>query len=73
MREAVILCFVINARKRLKNEGCTVRGVCGKTEDVADLQDLFIFTLKGIAYFAEKAKEMGVTGFTLLDWLDSQE
>ena len=27
-------------------KGCTVRGVCGKTEEVAKLQDLLIYTLK---------------------------
>lgn len=30
-------------------KGCTVRGVCGKTEEVAKLQDLVIYTLKGLA------------------------
>ncbi len=28
---------------------CTVRGVCGKTEEVAKLQDLLIYTVKGIS------------------------
>jgi hydroxylamine reductase len=35
------------------------QGVCGKTAEVANLQDLFIWTLKGISYFAVKAKKHG--------------
>ena len=30
---------------------CFVRGVCGKTSDVANLQDLLLFILKGIAHY----------------------
>ena len=42
------------------NKGCSMKqGVCGKTADVANLQDLFIWTLKGISYFAVKAKTYG--------------
>jgi hydroxylamine reductase len=37
-----------------------VRGVCGKTDDVANLQDLLIFTLKGISFLNLKARETGV-------------
>jgi hydroxylamine reductase len=34
--------------------------VCGKTADVANLQDLLIFTLKGISFLNLKAREVGV-------------
>ncbi len=30
-------------------KACTLKGVCGKTADVANLQDLLVYTLKGIA------------------------
>ncbi|MCY6369893.1 hydroxylamine reductase [Clostridium ganghwense] len=33
-------------------KGCTNRGVCGKTDDVANLQDLLIYTIKGISLYA---------------------
>jgi hydroxylamine reductase len=49
--------FCFQCQEAAKNTGCTVRGVCGKTGDVANLQDLLIFVLKGIAVFALKAKE----------------
>ena len=52
--------FCYQCQETAKNEGCTVKGVCGKNEDVANLQDLLIYTLKGISIFAEKAKDLGV-------------
>ncbi|MBS4539028.1 hydroxylamine reductase [Clostridium sp. D2Q-11] len=41
--------FCYQCQETAKNEGCTVVGVCGKKEDVAKLQDLLIYTLKGIS------------------------
>ena len=43
----------------MKNAGCDVKGVCGKTEETANLHDLLVYVLKGIAIYAEKAKESG--------------
>ena len=44
--------FCFQCQEAAKNEGCTVRGVCGKQPETADLQDLLIFQLKGIAKLA---------------------
>ena len=52
--------FCYQCQETAKNEGCTVKGVCGKNEDVSNLQDLLIYVLKGISVFAEKAKELDV-------------
>jgi len=41
------------------NGGCTKIGVCGKQPDVAALQDLLVYSLKGIAFWANKAREKG--------------
>ncbi len=41
--------------------GCTTKGICGKTEEVANLQDLLIYTLKGIAVYAALARELKVS------------
>lgn len=41
--------------------GCTKFGVCGKNPDIASLQDIMIFGLKGIAAYATHARELGVT------------
>ena len=41
--------FCYQCQETAKGTGCSIRGVCGKTEEVANLQDLLIYTLKGIA------------------------
>ncbi|HQG32581.1 MAG TPA: hydroxylamine reductase [Deltaproteobacteria bacterium] len=41
--------FCYQCQETAKNTGCTVRGVCGKQEDTANLQDLLLFCLKGLA------------------------
>ncbi|MFV9568310.1 hydroxylamine reductase [Thermoanaerobacter mathranii] len=52
--------FCYQCQEASQGIGCTVRGVCGKTDDVANLQDLLVFTLKGISYLNLKAREAGV-------------
>ena len=41
-------------------KGCTVKGVCGKTEDLAKLQDLLVYIVRGISAVSTKAREVGV-------------
>lgn len=52
--------FCFQCQETAKNTGCTVKGVCGKPEGLANLQDLLIYTLKGISVFGDKARELGV-------------
>ncbi len=40
--------------------GCTVRGVCGKSPELAKLQDLLIYTTRGLSEVATRAREEGV-------------
>jgi hydroxylamine reductase len=40
---------------------CTKYGVCGKSPDVAVLQDLLIYITKGVSYVAVEGKKYGVT------------
>lgn len=49
--------FCFQCQEAAKNEGCTVRGVCGKRPETADLQDLLIYQLKGIAELASLRPE----------------
>ena len=49
--------FCFQCQETAKGTGCTMRGVCGKTADVANLQDLLIYTLKGISAYALEARE----------------
>ncbi|MBW1837881.1 MAG: hydroxylamine reductase [Deltaproteobacteria bacterium] len=46
--------FCFQCQETAKNTGCTVKGVCGKPEETANLQDLLIHVLKGIAVYGEK-------------------
>ena len=65
--------FCFQCQETAKNQGCTVRGVCGKTEETANLMDLLIHVLKGISLYGEKAAAKGsldlTTGRFLLDAL----
>jgi hydroxylamine reductase len=51
--------FCFQCQETAKNTGCTVKGMCGKPEETANLQDLLIFVLRGIAVYGEKLKELG--------------
>lgn len=44
-----------------KGIACTAAGVCGKKPDVAALQDLIMFALKGIAVYADAARAKGIS------------
>jgi len=50
--------FCYQCQQTAKGTGCTVRGVCGKDEDIQSLQDTLIFGLKGIAAYAYHAREL---------------
>lgn len=52
--------FCYQCQEALDNKGCTKAGVCGKTDDVANLQDLLIYILKGISLWGVKARNLGV-------------
>ncbi len=51
--------FCYQCQETAKGTGCNIAGVCGKKEDTANLQDLLVFTLKGLAVVAEEAKNQG--------------
>jgi len=52
--------FCYQCQEAAKNTGCTIQGVCGKTADVANLQDLLIYLSKGISHYTVRLREMGV-------------
>ncbi len=52
--------FCYQCEQTAKGTGCTVAGVCGKGQDVAALQDLLIFQVKGISSYAYEAKKMNI-------------
>ena len=53
--------FCYQCQETAGGKGCKIRGVCGKTEDVAYLQDLLVYTLKGISEIIVIGK-LDVTG-----------
>lgn len=65
--------FCYQCQEAVGGRGCTIRGVCGKTEDVSGLQDLIIYTLKGISYIVTEGKlnaaELGEVNHELLNGL----
>ncbi len=48
--------FCFQCQEASKGTGCTIKGVCGKTSDVANLQDTLLFVLKGISWYNEKLR-----------------
>ena len=53
--------FCHQCQETMKNTGCNMKqGMCGKSAEVANLQDLFIWGLKGISVWGVKAKELGI-------------
>lgn len=51
--------FCNQCEQTAKGAGCTVKGVCGKDEDINSLQDTLILGLKGIAAYAYHARILG--------------
>lgn len=49
--------FCYQCQEAMKNTACTVRGVCGKTPEIAHLQDLLIWLLKGISFWGTRARQ----------------
>ncbi|MBI4845506.1 MAG: hydroxylamine reductase [Candidatus Omnitrophica bacterium] len=52
--------FCRQCEQTAKGTGCTVKGVCGKEEQVAVLQDVLLYNLKGIGVIGKLAREVAV-------------
>ncbi len=52
--------FCYQCQEAAKGTGCTIGGVCGKKEDLANMQDLLIFVLKGISIYGTEARKLGI-------------
>ena len=51
--------FCFQCQEAAKGIGCTVKGVCGKESDVANLQDTLLFVLKGVAALNIELRKIG--------------
>ncbi len=65
--------FCYQCQEAAKGTGCEVKGVCGKTPEVANLQDLLIYTVKGISDIVVKGgmkpEDLGDINEVVLDSL----
>jgi hydroxylamine reductase len=52
--------FCYQCEQTAKGEGCTKMGVCGKEPEVAILQDLLVYALKGLSLYAIEGRKVGV-------------
>jgi hydroxylamine reductase len=52
--------FCYQCEQTMGGKGCTKSGVCGKTPEIANLQDLLIYQLKGISCYAKPLIEKGI-------------
>lgn len=55
----IMFCF--QCEQTAGGKGCTVHGVCGKSPEVAALQDLLIYAVKGLSAVAVMARKNGVS------------
>src|SRR5665648_889379 len=51
--------FCFQCEQTAGGKGCTRLGVCGKTPEIAALQDLLIYQLKGISCYVTKLLDKG--------------
>jgi len=52
--------FCYQCEQTAKGTGCTVAGVCGKTADVANIQDLLVYMLRGLSQLSIESAKAGI-------------
>ncbi len=53
--------FCFQCQETAKNQGCTIRGVCGKQDQTSSRMDVLIYVLKGLSVFGEIAANKGIS------------
>ena len=53
--------FCYQCEQTAKGEGCTKIGVCGKQPDVAALQDLVVYAMRGLSQVAVEGRKAGIS------------
>ena len=53
--------FCYQCEQTMMGRGCTVMGVCGKTPEVAALQDLLVHSLKGLSIAAVAGRKVNIS------------
>ncbi|WP_461209005.1 hydroxylamine reductase [Desulfocurvus sp. DL9XJH121] len=52
--------FCYQCEQTAKGQGCDKLGVCGKTPETSDLQDLLVYVLRGVAVVAVEGRKVAV-------------
>jgi hydroxylamine reductase len=52
--------FCFQCQESANNAGCTVKGVCGKPEPTAALQDLLVYVIKGVSVYVKRLADLGI-------------
>lgn len=52
--------FCYQCQETSRNQGCAVRGVCGKSPELCHLMDLSIYAMKGLAFISSKLLEHNI-------------
>ncbi|ASB50842.1 hydroxylamine reductase [Alkalitalea saponilacus] len=53
--------FCFQCQEASKGVGCAIKGVCGKSPEVSNLQDLLLFVTKGVAFWSHQADLKGIS------------
>ena len=56
--------FCYQCQETAQGKGCILKGVCGKTAEVAGLQDLLMYLMKGISKLTTTLRKRGVESAT---------
>jgi len=49
--------FCFQCQEAAKGTGCTIKGVCGKSDDLANTMDLLIFAMKGMSIYSSALRK----------------
>ncbi|MDM8525177.1 hydroxylamine reductase [Desulfococcaceae bacterium HSG8] len=53
--------FCFQCEQTAKGEGCTKIGVCGKKPEIAAMQDVLIYAVKGLSLYAVEGRKKGIS------------
>ena len=65
--------FCYQCEQSAKGQGCTKIGVCGKPDDVAALQDLLIYAVKGLSLVAAEGAKAGINRGDIIEEVEQQK
>lgn len=57
--------FCYQCEQSYRGTGCDEKGVCGKEPEVAVAQDILLYQIKGISYYANLARKKGITNIEI--------